>query len=51
MFQTLVYDQLSQANWKADRATAAIDFFTILDKKFDDNVVDQIQYGPIDYQV
>src|SRR6185312_11314936 len=36
---------------KADRARAAYDNFASLDGKFDDNVVVQIKYGPIDFQV
>lgn len=34
-----------------DRAKAAVKFFKPLDGKFDDNVVVQIKYGPIDFQV
>lgn len=51
MFRAFVYDQLQPSNWKADRANAAVDFFKPLDGKFDDNVVVQIKYGPIDFQV
>jgi len=51
MFRAFVYDQLNESNWKADRANAAVDFFKDLDGKFDDNVVIQIKYGPIDFQV
>src|SRR5207244_6538671 len=35
----------------ADRARAAYDIFHPLDGKFDDNVIVQIKYGPIDFQV
>jgi len=51
MFRAFVYDQLNYTDWKADRANAAVDFFKDLDGKFDDNVVVQIKYGPIDFQV
>jgi alpha-glucuronidase len=51
MFRAFVYDQLNESNWHADRANAAVDFFKGLDGKFDDNVVVQIKYGPIDFQV
>ncbi|KAI1413375.1 glycoside hydrolase family 67 protein [Hypoxylon sp. FL1857] len=53
MFRAFVYDNqnLNERNWKDDRANAAVDFFNGLDGKFDDNVVVQIKYGPIDFQV
>jgi alpha-glucuronidase len=51
MFRAFVYDQLSYSDQKADRANAAVDYFDPLDGKFDDNVVVQIKYGPIDFQV
>jgi alpha-glucuronidase len=53
MFRAFVYDSknLKEANWKDDRANAAVDFFRDLDDKFDDNVVVQVKYGPIDFQV
>ncbi|KAH8724972.1 glycoside hydrolase superfamily [Phaeosphaeriaceae sp. PMI808] len=52
MFRAFVYDNhISPSNWKADRANAAVEFFQPLDGKFDDNVVVQIKYGPIDFQV
>ncbi|PSN61709.1 alpha-glucuronidase [Corynespora cassiicola Philippines] len=52
MFRAFVYDHhLSPANWTNDRANAAVEFFQPLDGKFDDNVVVQIKYGPIDFQV
>ncbi|KAK6842787.1 hypothetical protein PG995_001804 [Apiospora arundinis] len=52
MFRAFVYDnKINQTNWKADRANAAVDFFRDLDGKFDDNVIVQIKYGPIDFQV
>jgi alpha-glucuronidase len=51
MFRAFVYDQLNESNWHTDRADAAVDYFKPLDGKFDDNVVVQIKYGPIDFQV
>ncbi|ROW07208.1 hypothetical protein VMCG_03941 [Cytospora schulzeri] len=51
MFRAFVYDQLAEAVWTDDRATAAVDFFKALDGQFDANVVVQIKYGPIDFQV
>ncbi|KAI1880077.1 hypothetical protein JX265_001698 [Neoarthrinium moseri] len=52
MFRAFVYDHhLTEDNWKNDRANAAVDFFKHLDGQFDDNVVIQIKYGPIDFQV
>src|SRR3569833_606519 len=51
MFRAFVYNQLQEGNWKADRANAAVEFFNGLDGKFDDNVVVQVKYGPIDFQV
>ncbi|KAJ4352395.1 uncharacterized protein N0V89_007743 [Didymosphaeria variabile] len=52
MFRAFVYDNhINETNWKADRANAAVEFFRDLDGKFDDNVVVQIKYGPIDFQV
>ena len=51
MFRAFVYNQLNESDWKADRANAAVEFFKELDGDFDDNVVVQIKYGPIDFQV
>ena len=51
MFRAFVYNQLNESDWRADRANAAVDFFKDLDGEFDDNVVVQIKYGPIDFQV
>lgn len=54
MFRAFVYDHqnLNQTlDWKADRANAAVEFFDGLDGEFEDNVVVQIKYGPIDFQV
>jgi len=51
MFRAFVYNQLNESDWKADRANAAVQFFKELDGKFDNNVIIQIKYGPIDFQV
>ncbi|KAI0160135.1 glycoside hydrolase superfamily [Xylariaceae sp. FL1272] len=53
MFRAFVYDStsLNESIWTDDRANAAVQFFDGLDGKFDDNVVVQIKYGPIDFQV
>lgn len=51
MYRAFVYDKLNETDWKADRAKAAYDYFQPLDGKFEDNVVVQIKYGPIDFQV
>ncbi|KAL5113330.1 hypothetical protein ACEQ8H_008809 [Pleosporales sp. CAS-2024a] len=52
MFRAFVYDNhIKESDWKADRAKAAVDFFKDLDGEFADNVVVQIKYGPIDFQV
>jgi alpha-glucuronidase len=51
-YRAFVYDHhLDWNNLKADRARAAYDIFHPLDGQFDDNVVVQIKYGPIDFQV
>jgi alpha-glucuronidase len=51
-YRAFVYDHhLDWKNLKADRARAAYDIFHPLDGQFDDNVVAQIKYGPIDFQV
>uniref|UniRef100_A0A093V7R5 Alpha-glucuronidase n=1 Tax=Talaromyces marneffei PM1 TaxID=1077442 RepID=A0A093V7R5_TALMA len=51
MYRAFVYNQLNESNWKADRANAAVEFFKDLDGEFEDNVIVQIKYGPIDFQV
>jgi alpha-glucuronidase len=51
-YRAFVYDHhLDWRNLKNDRARAAYDIFHSLDGKFEDNVVIQIKYGPIDFQV
>ena len=51
-YRAFVYDHhLDWRDPKADRARAAYDIFHPLDGKFDDNVIVQIKYGPIDFQV
>ena len=50
-YRAFVYDHhLDWRNLKNDRARAAYDIFHPLDGKFDDNVMVQIKYGPIDFQ-
>ncbi|KAL6165096.1 hypothetical protein ACJQWK_08347 [Exserohilum turcicum] len=52
MFRAFVYDNhIKESDWYADRANAQLEFFQHLDGKFDDNVVVQIKFGPIDFQV
>lgn len=52
MYRAFVYNHhLDWRDLKADRAKAAYDYFHPLDGKFDDNVMLQIKYGPIDFQV
>ncbi|PWY94232.1 putative alpha-glucuronidase A [Aspergillus sclerotioniger CBS 115572] len=52
MFRAFVYDDnLNESDWKADRAKAAVEYFKDLDGQFEENVVVQIKYGPIDFQV
>jgi alpha-glucuronidase len=51
-YRGFVYDHhMDWRNPKNDRARAAYDNFHALDGKFDDNVIVQIKYGPIDFQV
>jgi len=52
MFRAFVYDNhINPANWRDDRANAQLQFFQHLDGKFNENVVVQIKFGPIDFQV
>jgi alpha-glucuronidase len=52
IYRAFVYNHhLDWRDMKADRARAAYDYFHPLDGKFEDNVVIQIKYGPIDFQV
>lgn len=51
-YRAFVYNHhLDWNDLKADRARAAYDIFHPLDGKFADNVIVQIKYGPIDFQV
>jgi alpha-glucuronidase len=51
-YRAFVYNHhLDWTNLKNDRARAAYDIFHPLDGTFDDNVIVQIKYGPIDFQV
>ena len=50
-WRAFVYDH--RQDWRdrsTDRARAAFDNFAPLDGRFDDNVVVQVKYGPIDFQ-
>jgi alpha-glucuronidase len=52
MYRAFVYNHhLDESNWKNDRAKAAVEFFDGLDDVFEDNVLVQIKYGPIDFQI
>lgn len=51
IFRAFVYNLVNYASWTDDRATEANNFFQPLDGQFDDNVVIQAKYGPIDFQV
>jgi alpha-glucuronidase len=52
LYRAFVYDHhLDWRDPRADRAKAAYDIFHPLDGTFDDNVIVQIKYGPIDFQV
>jgi len=51
-YRAFVYNHhLDWTNLRNDRAKAAYDIFHPLDGTFDDNVIIQIKYGPIDFQV
>jgi alpha-glucuronidase len=51
-YRAFVYNHhLDWLNPKNDRAKAAYDNFHPLDGQFNDNVIIQIKYGPIDFQV
>jgi alpha-glucuronidase len=52
IYRGFVYNHhMDWRNLKNDRARAAYDNFAQLDGQFDDNVLVQIKYGPIDFQV
>ncbi|KAK1239809.1 hypothetical protein MKX08_007251 [Trichoderma sp. CBMAI-0020] len=52
MYRAFVYNHhLDESNWKNDRANAAVEYFDGLDTQFEDNVIIQIKYGPIDFQI
>ncbi|KAF9892260.1 hypothetical protein FE257_002037 [Aspergillus nanangensis] len=51
MFRAFVYDSLDWKDPKADRANAAVDYFHGLSNQFQDNIIVQIKYGPLDFQV
>ncbi|KAJ6084573.1 hypothetical protein N7486_011373 [Penicillium sp. IBT 16267x] len=52
MYRAFVYNHhLEESEWKNDRANAAVEYFKHLDEEFEDNVIVQIKWGPIDFQV
>ncbi|KAL7898755.1 glycoside hydrolase family 67 protein [Trichoderma sp. SZMC 28014] len=52
VYRAFVYNHhLDESNWKNDRANAAVEYFDGLDTQFEDNVIIQIKYGPIDFQI
>jgi alpha-glucuronidase len=52
IYRGFVYDHhMDWRNFRNDRARAAYDNFAPLDGRFDDNVLIQVKYGPIDFQV
>ncbi|KAJ5610660.1 hypothetical protein N7510_007379 [Penicillium lagena] len=52
MYRAFVYNHyLDESVWTNDRANAAVDYFKELDGQFEDNVIVQIKWGPIDFQV
>ncbi|EWZ36508.1 alpha-glucuronidase precursor [Fusarium oxysporum Fo47] len=51
LFRTFVYEMLNITDWKADRSAEAYDAFQGLDGKFHDNIILQMKYGPLDFQV
>jgi alpha-glucuronidase len=52
LYRGFVYNHhLDWRDLKADRARAGYDNFAYLDGKFEDNVIVQVKYGPIDFQV
>ncbi|EED13363.1 alpha-glucuronidase [Talaromyces stipitatus ATCC 10500] len=52
VYRAFVYNHhLDESNWKNDRANAAVEYFKDMDSLFEDNVLVQIKYGPIDFQV
>lgn len=53
MFHAFVYDSqhLNKSVWTEDQANAAVQYFGPLDGQFDDNMVIQIKYSLIDFQV
>ncbi|KAK0392267.1 hypothetical protein NLU13_1763 [Sarocladium strictum] len=52
MYRAFVYNHhLDEADLKNDRANAAVEYFAHLDGEFEDNVIIQIKFGPIDFQI
>jgi alpha-glucuronidase len=52
MYRAFVYNHhLDENDPKNDRANAAVEYFADLDTQFDDNVIVQVKFGPIDFQI
>lgn len=52
MYRAFVYNHhLDESDLKNDRANAAVEYFSHLDQEFDDNVIIQVKFGPIDFQI
>lgn len=52
MYRAFVYNHhLDESDLKNDRANAAVEYFAHLDGEFEDNVIIQIKFGPIDFQI
>ncbi|KAF5568341.1 alpha-glucuronidase [Fusarium pseudoanthophilum] len=51
LFRTFVYEMPNITDWKADRSAEAYNAFQGLDGKFHDNIILQMKYGPLDFQV
>jgi len=53
MFRAFVYNYqtLDENNWHDDRANAAVDYLAKHDGELEENIIVQIKYGPIDFQV
>lgn len=51
VFRAFVYTSQNYSDWRADRCVQPVQYFADLDGQFDDNVVVQIKWGPLDFQV
>jgi alpha-glucuronidase len=51
-YRAFVYNHhLDESDLKNDRANAAVEYFAHLDIEFDENMIVQIKFGAIDFQV